>query len=162
MRLTTTFIIGGLLTLIYSCNQAPAEKTLYEELCECVELGQKVYEEFEAGGSNPEDVENLQEKYKEEFDKCEEVTKELDLVFENLSEEELKEKELEIRAACPALDEQIKEQERMQEEMMQNMMMGDGSGLEDQLDPEQLEALQRMLEEGDFELEEEDLEDYED
>lgn len=159
MRLTTTFILGGLLTLIYSCDEAPAEKTLYDELCECVELGQKVYEEYEAGGSNQDDVEELQAKYQEEFDKCEEVTQELDLEFEDLSEEEIKEKELEIRAACPALDEQIKEQERMQEEMRQNMMMGEGEGLENQLDPEQLEQLQRMLEEGDFELEEGDLED---
>ena len=149
MRLLSAFlIIGSSVTLLSSCGGAEEiEKTLYEELCECVELSQKVYEEFEAGGSIQDSVPALQAKYQSEFDYCEEVTQAIDLEFSELSDEELKEKELEIRAQCPALDEKIKEQERMQEEMMQGMSMGEGGDFGGELDPEQMEQLQRMLQE---------------
>lgn len=151
MRLFSAFmLIGGTTLLLSSCGgEENVEKSLYEELCDCVEFGEKANEEFFASGANEDSTSaaNFRTKYKTEIENCEEVSSLIALEFEDLTDDEQKEKELEIRAICPALDEQMKEQERMQEEMLQNMMMGGGEEGEG-LTPEQMEQIQRMMEEG--------------
>lgn len=150
----TSALALGLVTLFSCGGETTPEKTLNEGLCECAELSQKVYEEFEASGGNPDNIAGLQDKYETEFAQCDSISQLVELEFQTLNEEEILNKQNEIREACPLIDEQIKEQERMQQEMMQQQ--GGGIPFEgelgDSLSEEQIEEILKQLEESQQEV----------
>lgn len=113
----------GLSLFLSSCGENIEEVSEPTTLCDCIELQLEIMEDTKGINFDDAAMKEIEEKYAEEFEICDQIGKEMEAEFEGLTPQEAEKVQQDMINDCPA----YKKLEKIVEEEMQQMQqsMGD-------------------------------------
>lgn len=112
LKQTIIFTLAVAALFMTSCSGGGSESN--NELCDCMEVELKIYEETKGLDFNDPKYEEVEEKYASKIAECEELNNKFRDEFSDLSEEQAEKKEKELLGDCDAF---AKLKKIMEEEM---------------------------------------------